>query len=141
MADTDLFEWLKNRTKIHNDKIASNTPEVANWWYYKERFFGDSDFVDEGVEDGVWIKSHQCHDKHWRKVVMQFPELKGKDYTAIPYGKVRWHINEKVFYVIASVDLINNTKFRADILNEYNLNEDTVFYHRNKGLRNDVRGV
>ncbi len=123
----DLFKLLNKRTQDHQDKIDNNIPEVANWWYYKGRFFGDRDFNDEGIEHNEWIEAHQSHDKHWRKVVIQFPELKDLDYTAIPHGKVLFHKTEQRSYVLISKDLINDTKIKTDILKEYNLAEDTGF--------------
>lgn len=81
-------------------------PRIGIFWIYKDRVFGRSSPVTTGEENYPGLfDSPNNHSEVWeedRTLLVEFPELRGKEYFSVPRGRVLW--NEAGQHAIVYMD-------------------------------------
>jgi hypothetical protein len=94
---------------------------IGIFWVHHRKIIAFGELVDTVTEIGGYKDSDLAHADMWTDVVKRHGKLAGKEYWAIPRGRVVFRAREKLFVIFASSSVITDDRLTANIMEAFHL--------------------
>jgi hypothetical protein len=96
-------------------------PLLGIFWIYRRSLLAFTVPADSVSAVGGTKDADQAHADSWVEVVEKHRELAGKEYWAIPRGRVIFRVTDGIFVIFASTSVVSDPKLVGKVIRRFHL--------------------